>query len=260
MTSLGSPSMAPHLAAIPFNYLWDNHDWGGDTSDRTAAAGDIVAAAYRQVFPTYPLPAGDGRGGYHTWVIGRIRFIQLDTRSYRDPQTDPDGPGKTLLGAEQKQWFKDCLLEAEPVKVICGNMYWRHDHPASGRWGSYGSEFTELNAFIAAHQVRAYVIFGDRHALCADDGTAPGAAGMPQAGGAPIQQGSIAPGEPWSAGYYHDAPNTVQGFGWLDITDDDTTITIAYQGITSADGQTRIAMTTTFDAASSLEDLWGVDL
>ncbi|MEU4218115.1 alkaline phosphatase D family protein [Actinoplanes sp. NPDC026623] len=261
MTSLGSASMAPHLAKIPFNYCWDNHDWGGDTSDRTAAAGPLVATAYRQVFATYPLPAGNGRGGYHSWTIGRIRFIQLDTRSYRDPQTDPDGPGKTMLGAEQKQWFKDRLLDPEPVKIICGNMYWRHDNPASGRWGSYGTEFAELNTFIAAHQVRAYVIFGDRHALCADDGTAPGAYGMPQAGGAPIQQGSVAAGEPWSAGYYHQAPATIQGYGWLDITDTGTTITVDYQGITSLDGQTRVAMTTEFEVvAAALADLWGVHL
>ncbi|GAB1641777.1 alkaline phosphatase D family protein [Krasilnikovia sp. MM14-A1259] len=260
LTSLGSQSMAPHLAKIPFNYLWDNHDWGGDTSDKNAAAGPIVAAQYRRVFPTYPLPASDHRGGYHSWVIGRVRFIQLDVRSYRDPQTDPDGPDKTMLGAEQKAWLKARLLDPQPVKVICGNYYWRQDSVTSGRWGSYSAEFADLNAFIKANGVRVYVIFGDRHAICADDGSAAGAYGIPQAGGAPIQQGSVAPGEPWSAGYYHTAPSTLQAFGWLDITDTGATIEIAYQGVTTLDGVTRVQMTTTFDAATPLAAVWGLPL
>lgn len=260
MTSLGSPSMASNLAKIPFSYEWDNHDWGGDQSDRTATAGPIVVAQYRRVFPHYPLPATNGRGGFFSWVVGRIRFVQLDVRSYRDPQTDPDGPGKTMLGAEQLQWLQGQLLEPEPVKIICGNYYWRQDNPSSGRWGSYAYEFGQLNDFIKANDVRVYVIFGDRHAMCADDGSAAGAYGIPQAGGAPIQQGSIAPGEPWSAGYYHTAPATLQGFGWLDITDTGAEIRIDYQGVTSLDGVTRVQMSTAFDASSPLAAVWGVHL
>jgi hypothetical protein len=261
MTSLGSASMAPTLAKIPWTYMWDNHDWGGDTSDRTAVAGPIVAAGYRKVIPSYTLPASDGRGGYFSWVVGRVRFIQLDTRSYRDPQTNPDGPTKTMLGSEQKGWLKARLLDPEPVKIICGQYYWRQDNANSGRWGSYATEFTELNTFIAANNVKnIYVIFGDRHALCADNGSASGAYGIPQAGGAPFQQGSIAPGESWSQGYYHTAPNTLQAYGWLDITDTGATIDIAYQGITSLDGVVRVQMGTSFDAANALAAVWGLPL
>jgi len=259
-TSFGSAAMAPTMAAIPLNYAWDNHDWGGDTSDRTAPAGDLVAAGYRRAIPSYPLPASDRRGCYHSWVIGRVRFIQLDVRSFREPQADPDGPGKSMLGAEQVEWFKAQLVAPEPVKVICGNYYWRQDNANSGRWGSYGYEFEQLNTYIQANQVRVYVIFGDRHALCADDGSAPGAYGVAQAGGAPIQQGSVASGsgEPWSAGYYHTAPDTLQAFGWLDIVDSGTAITLHYQGITSLDGITRVEMTTSFEAANSLPAVWGI--
>ena len=261
-TSFGSAAMAPALAAIPFNYAWDNHDWGGDTSDLTAPAGDLVAAGYRQVIPSYPLPSSDGRGCFHSWVIGRVRFIQLDVRSFRTPQAETDGPDKTMLGAEQVAWFKTQLSAPEPLKVVCGNYYWRQDNVSSGRWGSYGYEFEQLNAYIQEHDVRVYVLFGDRHALCADDGSAPGAYGVPQAGGAPIQQGSVAggSGESWSAGYYHTAPDTLQAYGWLDIVDSGTAITLHYQGITSLDGVTRVEMTTSFEAANSLPAVWGIHL
>lgn len=266
MISLGSSSMAPNLARIPFNYMWDNHDWGGDGSDANAPAGPLVAAQYRRVFPHYTLPASNGRGGYHSWTIGRVRFIQIDPRSYRSPEAAPDGPGKTMLGVEQMSWLQAQLVEAEPVKVICGNIYWRHDSANSGRWGSYGTEFTAINEWIAENRAAIgglYVIFGDRHALCADDGSAPGTWGMPQAGGAPIQQGSTAAGEPWSHGYYHTAPSTLQAYGWLDITDTGTEIRIDYQGVTSLDGQTRVEMSTTFTTPSSipaLAGIWGVHL
>ena len=171
MTSLGGSAMAGMLTEIPIAYLWDNHDWGGDTSDKTAAAGDLVAEVYRQLYPTYTLPATDGRGGFQTWVIGRVRFIQLDMRSYRDPQGNTENSSKTMLGSEQKSWFKDRLVDPEPVKIVCGNYPWRDDGDGSGRWGSYSDEFNELNTYIQTHAAgTVYVIFGDRHYLAADGG------------------------------------------------------------------------------------------
>lgn len=248
MASLSSTSMAPLLAAVPINHLWDNHDWGGDDSDRTAPAGDVVAATYRQVFATYPLEASDGRGGYHSWVIGRIRMIQLDTRSYRDPQSGTETGTKTMLGLEQKQWLKDLLTGPEPVKIICGQYPWRDDGDGSGRWGSYSAEFAELADYLnATVPGRVYVIFGDRHYLAADDGTSVESRGVPQAGGAPFQQTSVQVGGAWSHGSYTIAPAVMQAFGWLDVTDTGTQITINYQGITSLDGASRVTMTTVFD-------------
>ncbi|MEU7978243.1 alkaline phosphatase D family protein [Micromonospora sp. NPDC049081] len=257
MTSLGSASMAPTVAKIPLSYEVDNHDWGGDTSDRTAAAGDLVAAQWRRLFPTYPLPATNGRGMYFTWVVGRVRFIQLDVRSYRDPQATSNSPAKTMLGVEQKAWFKAQLAAAELVKIVCGNYPWRDDGGGSGRWGSYPNEFDELSTYMAATAPgRVYVIAGDRHYLWADDGTSTGTRGIPQAGGAPIQQSSTTPTDTWSQGTYTLGGPTMQAYGWLDVTDAGSSITIDYKGITSLDGVTRVSMTTviplTVDAAASL--------
>lgn len=243
-TSMASASMSPLLSEVAMTYAWDNHDWAGSFSDKTAAAGPLVAAAYRQVIPSYALPATDGKGIWHTWVIGRVRFIQIDPRSQRDAYNAPNGPTKTMLGAEQKAWLKDRLQDPEPVKIICDNMYWRFDALLGDRWGSYGDEFIELNDFIDTNSVGlTYVIFGDRHALCADDGSTAATRGRPQAGGAPFQQGSTGVSEVWSQGYYDD-PGTMQAYGLLHVTDDGDQITIDYEGKTAADGVTRITMTT----------------
>jgi hypothetical protein len=153
-----------------------------------------------------------------------------------------------MLGSEQKSWFKARLLDSEPVKVICGNYPWRDDGDGSGRWGSYSDEFTELSDYIANHVPgQVYAIFGDRHFLAADDGTTTGTRGIPQSGGAPFQQSSVAVGDTWSQGSYTVSPSTLQAFGWLDITDDGDLITVTYSGVTSLDTTTRVSMTTTFD-------------
>lgn len=261
--SMASASMSPLLSRVAMTYAWDNHDWGGSFSDKTTPLAATIAAAYRQVIPSYALPATDGKGIWHTWVIGRVRFIQIDPRSQRDAYNAPNGPTKTMLGTEQKAWLKDRLQDPEPVKVICDNMYWRFDALLGDRWGSYGDEFIELNDFIDANAVGlTYVIFGDRHALCADDGTTPATRGRPQAGGAPFQQGSTGVSEVWSQGYYDD-PGTMQAYGLLHITDDGDQITIDYEGKTAADGVTRITMSTVvevdqFATATSVDDTSGL--
>lgn len=251
-TSLASASMKDMLAEIAMTYTWDNHDWGGSFSDKNNPVGATVASVLRQVFPHYPLPASDGKGIWHTWMLGRVRFIQLDVRSQRDPYNAPNGPSKTMLGVEQKAWLKTQLQDSAPVKIICGNMFWREGSVNGDRWGSYPDEFDELNDFIdASANGLVYVIFGDRHALCADNGSTLTAGqstrGRPQAGGAPFQQGSTGISETWSAGYYDDPVVPMQAFGLLHITDDGSTITIDYEGKTSADLVTRVAMTTVVD-------------
>lgn len=240
-TSIGSASMGPLLARVGLTYAWDNHDYGGTDSDKNSAARPVVAAAMRAIFPSYTLPATDGVGGWFTYVLGRVRFIQLDTRSQRDPRTDTNSPSKTMLGTEQKAWLKGLLQGPEPLKVIQGNMYWRQDSSTGDRWGSYPDEFDELNDFIdTSAEGEVIVLFGDRHALAGDNGTSAGTRGRWQVGGAPFQQGSTASSETWSAGYYDESPDTMQAYGALDITDAGSTLTVDYSGITALDGVVRV--------------------
>lgn len=249
--TINNSVVANMLSTVPTTYCWDNHDWGGVDSDSTNGAGSAIASAFREMWPHYALPATDSVGAWQTWVIGRVRFIQIDPRSQRVPRTDPESSSKTMLGTEQKAWFKARLQDPEPVKIICGNMYWRSEGGAAGdRWSSYSTEWNELTTFINSTSGvtgRVYVLFGDTHALCADDGSTSTTGGIPQAGGAPLQQGALpTTGETWSQGYYTDETGAViQCYGWLDITDTGSVITIDYQGITALDGVTQVSMTTT---------------
>lgn len=253
--SLMQPNMAAMLAKIAMIYGWDNHDFGGPDSDSLSPARDVMAQAYRMVAPHYPLPATDGVGIWQSFVYGRIRFILLDTRSQRSPRTDPESAAKSMLGAEQKAWFKQELLAAEPLKIILSGIYWRRDSSTGDRWGSYGTEWTEIRQFIQGNNVRAYVLSGDRHALYADDGSSANAY-LPNVSGAPLDQGSTQSFEPWSHGYFDTGGTNMRAYGVIDIADNDSAIDVDYAGRTS-DGTTRVTMSTQFVPAATLDGGWG---
>ncbi|MER7331655.1 MULTISPECIES: alkaline phosphatase D family protein [unclassified Micromonospora] len=266
-SSLATPNMRMLLANVPTTYVWDNHDWGGPDSHAAAPAGPVTADVYRQVVPHYPLATAGNTAIHQSFVIGRVRFVILDTRSQRSPRTDAESSAKTLLGAEQKQWFKNQLLLPEPFKVVVSGIYWRRDSVSGDRWGSYQTEWAEIRDWVAANTSAiggVLVISGDRHALYADNGTGGGAGGTywPNVGGAPLDQGSTESFETWTHGYYAGTPGTnLKAFGWLDVDDAGTSITVTYSGITALDGQTRVSMTVTAQAAADLAAArWGIHL
>lgn len=264
--SLATPNMRTLLATIPTTYSWDNHDWGGPDSNASAPAGPLLAAAYRKVVPHYPLATAGSTAIHQSFVIGRVRFIILDTRSQRSPRTMTESSSKTLLGAEQKAWFKQQLLAPEPLKIVVSGIYWRRDSVNGDRWGSYQVEWAEIRDWVAAQNGAiggVLVISGDRHALYADDGTGDAATGgtyWPNVGGAAFDQGSSDAFETWTHGYYAGVPLTnLRAFGWLDIRDDGPSITVDYSGITSLDGQTRVSMSLTVPAGADLTAArWGI--
>jgi phosphodiesterase/alkaline phosphatase D-like protein/dienelactone hydrolase len=110
---LGSPVQAALYREVPLDYVWDDHDFGGDNANRTVASLPAALATYREYFPHYPLPLADSdRSIGHTFSVGRVKFIVTDLRSHRDPNNQKDDAGKTMMGSRQKEWFKQELLAA----------------------------------------------------------------------------------------------------------------------------------------------------
>lgn len=264
-STLAPARMQLMLTTVPTTATWDNHDWGGPNSDASAPAGPHVAAGYRLAVPHYPLPTPGTTAIYQSWVIGRVRFIQLDTRSQRSPRTDAETSAKTMLGVEQKAWFKAQLLMPEPLKVVVSGIYWRRDSATGDRWGSYSTEWNEIRDFALANAAaigKVIVVSGDRHALYADDGSGAASSGgtyWPNVSGAPADQGTSEPFEPWSHGYYY-VPGNMRAYGVLDITDNGAGLTVQYSGITALDGITRVSLTLDVPAAAALPARWGIHL
>lgn len=259
-SSLAAANLQTLVTSMPTSYVWDNHDWGGSFSNASAPAGSILAAAYRRWVPHYTLPTAGSTSIYQAFTLGRVRFIVLDTRSGRSAYNDVESSTKNMLSTEQETWLGTELARSEPVKVLVCGIYWRSDASGGDRWGSYRTQFERINATIASSGARCYVVFGDRHALAADDGSTAATLGMPQASGAPFHQGSTPETETWSHGYYDGGGGSLQAYGWLDITDSGASITVAYSGITSLDDTVRVSMSTSFPAAADLPATVGIHL
>ncbi|MFE0107044.1 alkaline phosphatase D family protein [Streptomyces sp. NPDC059009] len=91
-------------------YVWDDHDFGPNNSDRTNPGRPAAQKVYREYVPSYPLP--DRAGIHHSWQVGRVLYVAADVRSFRDPNTAPAQPSKTMIGPKQKAWLEALLTGA----------------------------------------------------------------------------------------------------------------------------------------------------
>jgi phosphodiesterase/alkaline phosphatase D-like protein len=244
------------MANMGWDYNWSDHDSGDNDHDSSEPSVIAAAALYREYMPGYALPAADNQGIYHTYVVGRVRFIVTDLRSYKDPEAKTDDVNKTMMGVTQKAWFKARLLDPEPVKIWCCEMPWTGATTAGlDYWAGYNTERQELASFITLNKINVMIIAGDTHCLAADDGTN-SAGNIPVCQAAPLDQSTSIKGSPYSQGYY---PNpvgaTAHQYGWMDVTDAGGNITLAFNGYDSAGAQ-HISLTKTFTPRTV--EAWGV--
>jgi hypothetical protein len=239
--------IAAILRQIPTAYMWSDHDFCGDNSDGTATARPAAQAVYRERVPHPTLPSASG-GIYHTFRVGRVRFVLLDTRSYRSPSAATDNTSKTMLGAEQKTWLQGLLNAPDtPLTFLVSPEGWIGTSGAGvDHWGAYQTERTTLAGWITAASTRVVFLCGDAHMLAIDNGTN-AAAGVHVWHAAPINQANSTKGGPYSGGTY----TAGRGYGLVTVTDDGITITATFAGIQS-DGTTWNTDTVTATAAGTV--------
>lgn len=249
------------FSATPTSYSPSDHD--GMNNDSTAGS-DATAwtnwnAAYRELFPTLDLPGT--AGVYRTFTWGRVRFIQLDTRSFASNPTDADTSAKTRLGATQKQWLKDTITAAtEPAIVVIQDSVWHGTaDPVSDDWLGHITERNELRDFFIASGKNIGMLGGDMHAVAADDGT--NAAGLKFLFmAAPLNNTASQKGGPYTAGPYPASGTAVvQQYGRVVVTDNGSSIDFAFTGY-SSDNTSRVTLTKTLTLASSATAAGGITL
>lgn len=169
---LSAPRQAELYRNVPVAYMFDDHDFGINDANGDSPSAPAAKQAYRERVPHYPL--SDDEGVWQSFVVGRVRFIITDLRSYSSNYRDPDSPDKTLLGDKQKKWFKDQMLASEGQLVCWFNTVpW---HPATNQltnWSNYKYERDELAAFFDEHGLgkRMFMVSGDWHGMGFDDGS-----------------------------------------------------------------------------------------
>jgi len=228
---LSSPPQADLYRNVPFVYMWDDHDYGGNNTSRTSESHSAARLVYQAYVPHYPLAAGNGNVAiYQTFTVGRVRFILTDLRSERTPDSEKDTPEKTMMGAQQKEWFKAELLKSQgknPLIFWVSTVPWigtagvdvyKNDTNALGTiapartapgrapqpiiirkrdpylddyWAGFSFERHEIADFIKQNNIKGVcILHGDAHMLGADNGSNSDYA---TGGGAPLPVLAAAP-------------------------------------------------------------------
>jgi phosphodiesterase/alkaline phosphatase D-like protein len=228
---LASPRQSRLYREVPIAYVWDDHDFGGNDSDRTNPGRRAVRLTYQEYVPHYPLPAGGGDVPiYHAFTVGRVRFVLTDLRSERSPADLPDNAGKTMMGAKQKDWFQNEVRTAQQAGQL---VVWMSTPPwietptrGSDRWGGYATERREIADFLKRNGIdRLVMVSGDAHMVAMDDGTHSGYAtgggrGFPLTHSAALDRRGSVKGGPYSGGTFPNRSRKRDGqFGILEIQD-----------------------------------------
>lgn len=105
---------------------------------------------------------------YRTFRWGKsVQIWLLEGRDFRSPNDAPDGPSKTILGAQQKAWLKSTLDQSDADwRIIISPTPWvGPDRPGKAdnyADAAFATEGNEMRAW-AAQKKNLIVICGDRH-------------------------------------------------------------------------------------------------
>lgn len=226
---LSAPNQAALYQNVPIVYTWDDHDYCGNDSNITSAGRSAAAQVYRERVPHYPLNDSANIGVWQTWVVGRVRFIMTDARTYQDPMTDPDHEDHNALGPEQEAWLLRTMKDAqEPLICWVNPMPWAANMN-QGNWDKFAYERNRITKFLIDNGLnrRMFMVSGDWHGMGFDDGR------NNKFGGFPIYQLSAldsAPSGSFAGTFSHGANRSRGQYGIISIHDDGNEITVSAEG------------------------------
>jgi alkaline phosphatase D len=157
----------------------DDHDSFEDDDWSTRKAGRVAPLTYQELTPIFreQVPVGPVPYRKFRWGKGLEIWI-MESRDFRSPNPDPDGPNKTLWGREQKEWMKRTVLASDAVfrVLISPTPVVGPDQPGRDyfRWpggngdnhvnASFGTEGREIREWVRDQKLKDfYEICGDRH-------------------------------------------------------------------------------------------------
>lgn len=240
---LTQPKQSALYRRTPIVYMWDDHDFGPDDSDRTSPARDAARLAYDENVPHYPLATHEGRVTtiQQEFTVGRVRFLVSDLRSERDPIGQPDGPRKSMMGATQREWLFAALQRAAADGVPL--IFWVSSVPWITRtgnrndgWQPYAWERQAIADRLESLGLvqRTIMLSGDAHMVAIDDGTnsnyasaaRPGERGFPILHASPLDRRPSIKGGPYS----HGVSDVNHQYGWVEVQDDGTDVQVTLTG------------------------------
>lgn len=229
---------------LPIVYIWDDHDYSKNNSDGHYKGKYSASQVYRETVPHYPLTEDLDKNLnlgaiYHSFIVGRVRFIVTDARFHRniDIIKDPDTGISTssMLGNAQRDWLFRQLNEGKQNQkciVWVNSVPWIDEATnKSDTWGGYATERKIIANFIQDNGITNLVMLsGDAHMLALDDGqnnkySSSGGGSFPVIQAASLASLSSKKGGPYQFGPF---PGKEQ-WGILTFTDNDGKISLNIQ-------------------------------
>lgn len=163
------------FAATPTYWMIDDHDYRVDDCDNTGDYAPSPELGQRVMLEQLPYAPMDEPAPltYRTHRVSKDLQIWLpEGRIYRSPNATPDGPEKTIWGAEQKAWLKKTLAESDATfKLLISatpmvgpdDLRKKDNHTNVGGFRQEGDEFFAWLQETGVDEKGFYIICGDRH-------------------------------------------------------------------------------------------------
>lgn len=159
------PNQRDFHTQVASYFIKDDHDTLKNDSWPGQSYGEIT---WEQGLALFPEQFPVNKKNYRTIRWGRdLQIWLVEGRDYRSPNDIPDGPGKTIWGKEQKDWFFKTVKASNatfrilisPTPLVGPDRSKKNDNHANK---GFTHEGDELRAFVAS-QDNMYIICGDRH-------------------------------------------------------------------------------------------------
>ena len=150
-------------------WLKDDHDTLSNDAGPGATMGELTFAQGQKIFRQQAPMNHDGPS-YRTVRWGRdLQVWFADGRDFRSKNKSPDGPEKSIWGAEQKAWFKRTVKESDATWKVLISPTPLVGPDRKNKWDNHSNEGfahegNELRAWLKASVPdNFFVICGDRH-------------------------------------------------------------------------------------------------
>jgi alkaline phosphatase D len=154
---------------VPFTFIWDDHDFGPNNSDKTAPGRLESRKAYCECIPHYPMVTKKKNSAiYQAFTVNNTRVVLTDLRSMRSPNSKPDNEAKTMMGKEQLTWFKNEIKESSskyPLVIWVSSVPYTSEN-RSDSWAGFTHERKIIANFIKENNINnLMIISGDAHGI-----------------------------------------------------------------------------------------------
>ena len=122
------------------------------------------AAAIQVWDEFFPLRGADRRDPLSHVALGRERrgFL-LDCRRFRSADADPDGPDKTMLGADQQAWFLDAMATTTATFKLVFTTVPLDFGVGNDAWATFTTSATRCSALRSSGPGDGVLLSGDQH-------------------------------------------------------------------------------------------------